>query len=89
MRCLRKRHSEESGRFHLEKYRADSPCNVNCSVSVRVRPLASSEKESAWRMDDAKIVPLAALGSDATYQLDNVFDESWTTAQVSVSVEGQ
>jgi len=55
-----------------------------CSVSVRVRPLASCEKENAWRADESKIVPVAGLGSETAYNLDNVFDESWTTAQVSL-----
>jgi Kinesin motor domain len=55
------------------------------SVSVRVRPLASSEKEGAWRTEDNRIVPIGGLGSDGTYHLDNVFDERWTTQQVGVS----
>ena len=55
------------------------------SVSVRVRPLASSEKEGAWRTEENKIVPTGGLGTDGTYHLDNVFDERWTTQQVGVS----
>jgi Kinesin motor domain len=54
-------------------------------VSVRVRPLASSEKEGAWRTEENRIVPIGGLGSDGTYHLDNVFDERWSTQQVGVS----
>ena len=50
------------------------------SVHVRVRPLAACEKESAWRtVGGCKIAP-AGGGDDVV--MDNVFDDSWTTAQV-------
>ena len=55
------------------------------SVSVRVRPLASSEKEGAWRTEDNRIVPTGGLGNDGAYHIDNIFHERWTTQQVSVS----
>lgn len=50
-----------------------------CSVHVRVRPLAGSEKESAWQTSGpCKIAPTAG-GDDIV--MDNVFDEAWTTAE--------
>ena len=56
------------------------------SVSVRVRPLASSEREGAWRTEDNRIVPIGGLGNDGAYHLDNIFDERWTTQQVRVGI---
>ena len=53
-----------------------------CSVSLRVRPSSDTEAErgSAWRIDGSTLQPVA---SDATvYNLDNVFDSSWSTEAV-------
>ena len=55
-----------------------------CSVSVRVRPLSDSEAEkgSAWRIDGNTIQPVGKDAADGTYNLDNVFDSSWSTEAV-------
>ena len=55
-----------------------------CSVSVRVRPLSECEadKGSAWRIEENTIQALGRETADGGYNLDNIFDSSWTTEAV-------
>jgi hypothetical protein len=71
--------------MHESENSSTSVSRVPVSVSVRVRPLAGSEKEGAWRTEENRIVPTGGLGNDGAYHLDNVFDERWTTQQVGSS----
>ncbi len=66
---------------------------MSCSVSVRIRPLneAEAEKGSAWKLEANTIVPVHARGgegAESCYNLDNVFDASWTTEQVYLHTTG-
>lgn len=57
-------------------------------MSGRVRPLSDAEKDkgSCWRVDGNTIVQCNPSNRepvrDSSYTLDNIFDESWTTAQI-------
>lgn len=57
---------------------------LNCSVSVRVRPLSEveAEKGAAWRIEGNTIQPAGRDAADGGYSLDNVFDSSWSTEAV-------
>lgn len=58
------------------------------SVSVRIRPLNQQEadKGSAWRVDGNSVLPRnpgeLARDAAATYTLDHVFDDAWTTDRI-------
>jgi centromeric protein E len=53
-------------------------------VSVRVRPLSESEAEkgSAWKIDGNTIQQAGRDVPEAVYNLDNIFDSSWTTEAI-------
>ena len=65
--------------------RADSLLSLRLySVSVRVRPLSTTEAEkgSSWRIEGNSIQPTGKDVAEGVYTLDNIFDSTWSTEAV-------